>query len=143
MGKKRTQLKIVNSGKRNSKDILSAVARIEGVEKLEMDVNKAILTVVGEVEPVLIFMALKKICVKSEIVSVGPPKPERPNDQQQPWRHGPAPSCQYGCSSYCQQVSVGCLWHHITQVDFKIRKFQEDITVDYYVGHSVALYHHA
>ncbi|KAK9704751.1 hypothetical protein RND81_07G008800 [Saponaria officinalis] len=117
MGKKRTQLKIVNSGKRSSEDILSAVARIKGVEKLEMDVNKAILTVVGEVEPVPIFMALKKICVKVEIVSVGPPKPERPNDQHQPWRPGPAPSCQYGCNSYCKQCELIAVGHPFSAAD--------------------------
>ncbi|KAK9671568.1 hypothetical protein RND81_12G039200, partial [Saponaria officinalis] len=113
----RTQLKIVNNGKRNSKDILSAVAKIEGVEKLEIDVNKPILTVVGEVKPVPIFMALKKICVKAEIVSVGPPKPERPNDQQQPWRPGPAPSCQYDCNSYCKQCELIAVGNPLSAAD--------------------------
>lgn len=42
-----------------------------------MNGEKGILTVVGEVEPVPIFKALKKTGVTPEIVSVGPPIPQR------------------------------------------------------------------
>ncbi|XP_074316602.1 heavy metal-associated isoprenylated plant protein 43-like [Silene latifolia] len=115
MGKKRTQLKIIDSGRRNRNEILTAVAKLEGVDKLEMDASKGVLTVVGEVEPVPIFMALKKICVKSEILTVGPPKPERPGeksgDQQQVWRSGPANPCQCSYNYYCKQCELIAVGH--------------------------------
>ncbi|KAL9227647.1 hypothetical protein vseg_003314 [Gypsophila vaccaria] len=98
---------------------MTAVAEIEGVEKLEMDVNKGVLTIVGEVEPVPIFKALKKIGVKPEIMSVGPPKPVghsvycncnlcRPQSDQPPTLYpGAAVPCQPCCNnSYCNRCQV-------------------------------------
>ncbi|KNA13666.1 hypothetical protein SOVF_114580 [Spinacia oleracea] len=62
-----------------------------------MDDNKGILTVVGEVEPVPIFKALKKIGQTPEIVSVGPPKPQR---------RGPFYNCS-SCRSYSDPQQKG------------------------------------
>ncbi|XP_021836090.1 heavy metal-associated isoprenylated plant protein 2-like [Spinacia oleracea] len=113
MAKKRTVIKVNTSSKKNQKKILTAVAKIEGVEKLEMDGNKGILTVVGEVEPVPIFKALKKIGQTPEIVSVGPPKPQRCgpycncsscrsyNDQQQKGWDPPMYPCSFPCNRSC------------------------------------------
>ncbi|KMT09984.1 hypothetical protein BVRB_5g122000 [Beta vulgaris subsp. vulgaris] len=117
MGKKRTVLKVNVSSKKSQKEILSAVAKIEGVEKLEMDGNKGILTVIGEVEPVPIFKALKKIGQTPEIVSVGPPKPQRcgpycycgscqkySDQQQRQWSN---PPCSSPCNkSWCKQCEL-------------------------------------
>ncbi|KAL2934913.1 Heavy metal-associated isoprenylated plant protein 43 [Bienertia sinuspersici] len=116
----RIVLKVNTSSKKSQKEVLKAVAKIEGVEKLEMDGNKGTLTVVGEVEPVPIFKALKKIKQTPEIVTVGPPKSQRcgPNcycsscsDQQQKGWNPPMYPCSVPCNrSWCKQcelVTVG------------------------------------
>lgn len=86
-----------------------------------MDGNKGTLTVVGDVEPVPIFKALKKIGETPEIVSVGPPKPQRCqpycycgscqsysySDQQQKWWDPLKPSCPLPCNrSWCNQCEL-------------------------------------
>lgn len=60
-----------------------------------MDSKKGTLTVVGEVEPVPVFKALKKIKQTPEIISVGPPKP-----------HGPYCTCSL-CRPYSDQMQKG------------------------------------
>ncbi|XP_021765369.1 uncharacterized protein LOC110729892 [Chenopodium quinoa] len=120
MAKKKTVLKVDNNSKKSRKEILKAVAKVEGVEKLEMDVNKGTLTVVGEVEPVPLFKALKKIGQSPEIMNVGPPKPQRcgpycycsscrsSGDQQQKegWSY-PAYPCSVPCNrSWCRHCEL-------------------------------------
>ncbi|XP_057517576.1 heavy metal-associated isoprenylated plant protein 39-like [Amaranthus tricolor] len=122
MPKKRIVLKMSSSNsKKSQQKILRAVTKIEGVEKLEMDGHKGTLTVVGDVEPVPIFKALKKIGETPEIVTVGPPRPQRCepycycgscqsysySDQQQKWRDPLKLSCPLPCNrSWCNQCEL-------------------------------------
>ncbi|XP_021775347.1 heavy metal-associated isoprenylated plant protein 39-like [Chenopodium quinoa] len=78
MAKKRTVIKVAIINKKCQTDIMKAVAKIDGIEKLEVDVSKGTLTIIGEVEPVPIFKKLKKIGKAPEIISVGPPRPKCP-----------------------------------------------------------------
>ncbi|XP_021849157.1 heavy metal-associated isoprenylated plant protein 39-like [Spinacia oleracea] len=76
MAKKKTVIKVVITCQKCQTDIMKAVAKINGVEKLEVDASKGTLTIIGEVEPVPIFKKLKKIGKQPEIISVGPPRPK-------------------------------------------------------------------
>ncbi|KAJ4721789.1 Heavy metal-associated isoprenylated plant protein [Melia azedarach] len=82
-------------------DVLKAVTKLSGIDQLSVDGEKGTLTVIGEVDPVLIVERLRKIGKTAEITSVGPPKPPEPESPKQP--PPPLPSC---CSG-CQYVAIG------------------------------------
>ncbi|KAL6218094.1 hypothetical protein ACLB2K_011311 [Fragaria x ananassa] len=46
-----------------------------GINSVAVDAEKGTLTVVGDVDPVLVVRRLRKVGRAAEIVSVGPPKP--------------------------------------------------------------------
>ncbi|KAM4118700.1 hypothetical protein ACJW30_03G001300 [Castanea mollissima] len=56
-------------------EVLKAVTKLTGIDKVSVDGEKGMLTIVGEVDPVLVVRNLKKIGKVPEIISVGPPKP--------------------------------------------------------------------
>lgn len=104
----RTVLKVPIAGKKCQTEIMKAVAKLDGIEKMEVDASKGTLTIVGEIEPVPIFKMLKKIGKTPEIVSVGPPRPKC-----EPWCNCTF-CCPYvnqthpthSCPSYCKQCEV-------------------------------------
>ncbi|KAF3964700.1 hypothetical protein CMV_011047 [Castanea mollissima] len=56
-------------------EVLKAVTKLTGIDKVSVDGEKGMLTIVGDVDPVLVVRNLKKIGKVPEIISVGPPKP--------------------------------------------------------------------
>ncbi|XP_010546785.2 PREDICTED: protein PYRICULARIA ORYZAE RESISTANCE 21-like [Tarenaya hassleriana] len=64
--------------------VMDAVTELQGVDKVALDVEKSILTVVGTMDPVCVAMRLKKIKQKPVIVTIGPPKPPEPKPQPKP-----------------------------------------------------------
>uniref|UniRef100_A0A7C8ZPT1 HMA domain-containing protein n=1 Tax=Opuntia streptacantha TaxID=393608 RepID=A0A7C8ZPT1_OPUST len=75
MAKKKTVVKVPITSQRCQTDIMKAVAKLNGVEKIEVDASRGTLIIVGEVEPVPIFKRLTKIGKTPEIISVGPSPP--------------------------------------------------------------------
>ncbi|XP_024167258.1 heavy metal-associated isoprenylated plant protein 2-like [Rosa chinensis] len=59
-------------------DVLKAVTKLQGIDIVAVDGQKGTLTVVGDVDPVLVVRRLRKVGKVAEIVSVGPPKASEP-----------------------------------------------------------------
>ncbi|XP_024930203.1 heavy metal-associated isoprenylated plant protein 2 [Ziziphus jujuba] len=57
-------------------NVLKAVTKLSGIDQVSVDAEKGLLTVVGNVDPVLIVKKVRKIGKAAEVVSIGPPKPE-------------------------------------------------------------------
>ncbi|OWM72360.1 hypothetical protein CDL15_Pgr018245 [Punica granatum] len=81
-------------------EILKTVSKLEGIDEISVDAEKGTLTVVGEVDPVLIVKQLRKIKKGASIDSVGPKKP--PEKKPEPLKVCDLPPC---CKS-CQLVAV-------------------------------------
>ncbi|KAJ0013755.1 hypothetical protein Pint_21878 [Pistacia integerrima] len=87
-------------------DVLKAVAKLTGIDQVSVDGEKGILTVVGDVDPVLVVKRLKKIKKCPEIVSIGPPKPPEPEKPKPKPPPTPVPCLPPSCKD-CQLVAVG------------------------------------
>ncbi|KAF4373388.1 hypothetical protein CsatB_007023 [Cannabis sativa] len=57
------------------KEVLTSVTKLEGINEVGVDPEKGTVTVVGDVDPVMIVKQIKKAGKCATIVSVGPPKP--------------------------------------------------------------------
>ncbi|GMN48374.1 hypothetical protein TIFTF001_017552 [Ficus carica] len=77
---KKTELKVGINCDRCKKDVLKAVTKLSGINQVSVNVEKGMLTVIGDVDPVLIVKQVRKIGKCVEIVSVGPPKPREPRN---------------------------------------------------------------
>ncbi|XP_073014349.1 heavy metal-associated isoprenylated plant protein 12-like isoform X2 [Typha latifolia] len=56
--------------------IMKTVAKLSGIKSLALDVEKCTLTVVGDIDAVLIVKELRKVKKGVDIVSIGPEKEE-------------------------------------------------------------------
>ncbi|KAK3228989.1 hypothetical protein Dsin_000870 [Dipteronia sinensis] len=83
-------------------DVLKAVTKLTGIDQVSVDGEKGTLTVVGDVDPVLVIEKLRKIGRVAEIVTVGPPKPPEPEKPKPP----PCPPLPPCCND-CQYIAVG------------------------------------
>ncbi|XP_031261452.1 heavy metal-associated isoprenylated plant protein 43-like [Pistacia vera] len=85
-------------------DVMKAVTKLTGIDQVSVDGEKGTLTVVGDVDPVLVVKRLKKIKKCPQIVSIGPPKPPEPEKPKPEPFSVPClpPSCKD-----CQLVAVG------------------------------------
>ncbi|XP_052205874.1 heavy metal-associated isoprenylated plant protein 43-like [Diospyros lotus] len=72
---KKTELKVSIPCQKSRTQVLKAVAKLAGVDQMSVDGQKGTLTVVGEVDPILVAKAVRKTGSVAEIISVGPPKP--------------------------------------------------------------------
>ncbi|XP_056176541.1 uncharacterized protein LOC130140641 [Syzygium oleosum] len=88
----------INCGK-DKKDIMKAVAKLEGIDEMKIDIDKGMLTIKGNVDPVCVIKALRKKCgICAEIESVGPPpKPKSPEKPKCPKPKCPKPKCPPPC----------------------------------------------
>ncbi|XP_030529540.1 heavy metal-associated isoprenylated plant protein 2 [Rhodamnia argentea] len=105
---KKTVVKVSITGEKEKRDVLKAVAKLEGINELSMDVAKGTLTVIGDADPVCIITCLRKKCGRcAEIQTVGPPKPEKPKPKcPSPCR---LPPCRpYPYSSCCEYEANAC-----------------------------------
>ncbi|XP_062149700.1 heavy metal-associated isoprenylated plant protein 39-like [Alnus glutinosa] len=59
---------------------MKAVSGLPGVESLSMDMKDQKLTVIGDVDPVVVVNKIRKLC-PADIVSVGPAKEEKKKEE--------------------------------------------------------------
>ncbi|KAG8640690.1 hypothetical protein MANES_13G076069v8 [Manihot esculenta] len=83
-------------------EVLKAVAKLEGINEVSVDGNKGELTVIGNVDPVLLTKQLRKKKKGAVIISVGPPKKETPKKEAQKLCESLPSYCKQ-----CQLVAVG------------------------------------
>ncbi|KAM6559923.1 hypothetical protein CsatA_029162 [Cannabis sativa] len=76
---RKTVLKVVINCEKCKKDILQAITKLSGIDEIVVDAEKDSLTVVGEVDPIMLAKKIKKNTGKVvDILSVGPPKQPQP-----------------------------------------------------------------
>ncbi|GKB59293.1 heavy metal-associated isoprenylated plant protein 43-like protein [Tanacetum coccineum] len=80
----RTVLKVQLSGDKCKKKILRSVSGLQGVDKIELDVDKGTLTVTGDADPYEIILRTKKAGKFVEVVTIGPPPapPKKPDEKK-------------------------------------------------------------
>ncbi|OWM86101.1 heavy metal-associated isoprenylated plant protein 2-like isoform X1 [Punica granatum] len=105
---KKTVVKVCVDTEKSKREVLKAVAKLEGIDQLSIDGDKGTVTVIGDVDPVLVYKQLKKVKKSPNIVSVGPPKAaEKENTPN------PSPSVYYPPSyptylpPYCELIPIG------------------------------------
>ncbi|KAK1572464.1 hypothetical protein Q3G72_032961 [Acer saccharum] len=98
---KKTVIKVNIYCEKCKSDVLKAVTKLTGIDQVSVDAEKGTLTVVGNVDPVLVVEKLRKIRKCAEIVTVGPPKP--PDEKPKPNPNPPLPPC---CND-CKYIAVG------------------------------------
>ncbi|KAJ4788519.1 Heavy metal transport/detoxification superfamily protein [Rhynchospora pubera] len=77
---------------------LKTVAKLEGIQSLNLDSEKGTLTVVGSVDPVCIVSALKKKKRPAQIESVGPPE-EKKEDKKEDEKKK---ECEEACKKFME-----------------------------------------
>ncbi|PSS00335.1 Heavy metal-associated isoprenylated plant protein [Actinidia chinensis var. chinensis] len=68
------ELKVNINCQKCSTEILKAVTKLRGINEVSVNGEKGTLTVVGDVDPVLVTKKVRKIGKIAQITSVGPPK---------------------------------------------------------------------
>ncbi|KAA8536676.1 hypothetical protein F0562_029154 [Nyssa sinensis] len=101
----KTELKVSINCQKCKTDVLKAVTKLTGIDQVSVDGEKGTLTVIGEVDPVLVTNQVRKTGKVVEIMSVGPPKP--PEKPKKPEPEKPLPPC---CND-CQLVAVSFTRH--------------------------------
>ncbi|GMP39703.1 hypothetical protein CsSME_00010429 [Camellia sinensis var. sinensis] len=83
-------------------DVLKSVTRLQGIDQVSVDSEKGILTVIGNVDPVLVATQVRKTGKVAELIGVGPPKAKE-NPPPKP----PTPECIPDCCcNKCQLVAI-------------------------------------
>eukprot|EP01018_Ginkgo_biloba_P027494 Gb_25185 [translate_table: standard] len=62
--------------------VLKAVAGVQGVDSVSVDMKEKIITVIGEADPVFLTSKLRKFGY-TELLSVGPAKEEKPPEKEE------------------------------------------------------------
>ncbi|KAL9141095.1 hypothetical protein ABFS82_14G080800 [Erythranthe guttata] len=102
MSVKQIVLKVAINCQQCKIEVLKAVTKLTGVDMVQLDAEKGILTVLGTVDPVCVATRIRKAGNHAEITSVGPPKPPEPIKPPEPEKPKPLPPC---CKQ-CQLVAV-------------------------------------
>ncbi|KAL6627612.1 hypothetical protein ACP70R_031338 [Stipagrostis hirtigluma subsp. patula] len=87
-------------GKKCMSEILSVVAKLQGIKSMDVDPEKCTLTVVGAVDPVRIVQKLKKACLAATIVSVADDKPPE-EKKKDPCNE----ACEKLCKARCDKLA--------------------------------------
>ncbi|KAF8015440.1 hypothetical protein BT93_H1065 [Corymbia citriodora subsp. variegata] len=94
-------IKFIIKCKKDKKHLMTAVAKIEGINSIKIDIEKATIEITGNVDPVCIVLSLRKKCgICVEIVSVGPEKPPDPKKKE--------PKCPKKCKPPCSKCPEPC-----------------------------------
>ncbi|WOG90202.1 hypothetical protein DCAR_0209445 [Daucus carota subsp. sativus] len=81
-GEKKMVVKLEIYEDKEKTKAMNAVSRLSGVDSISIDMKDKKLTVVGDVDPVVLVKKLKKLC-HAELLSVGPAKePEKKKDDK-------------------------------------------------------------
>ncbi|KAM0031449.1 putative heavy metal-associated domain, HMA, heavy metal-associated domain superfamily [Helianthus debilis subsp. tardiflorus] len=59
-------------------EVLKSVTKLLGIEEVSVDLEKQMLVVVGDVDPVKVVKRIKKTGKRAEIITVGPPAKPKP-----------------------------------------------------------------
>eukprot|EP01018_Ginkgo_biloba_P027497 Gb_25182 [translate_table: standard] len=78
---KKMVLKLLVEDERSKRRALKAVAGVEGVDSVSIDMKQKTITVIGEADPVYLTKKLRKFGY-TELVSVGPAKEEKKDDKK-------------------------------------------------------------
>ncbi|XP_034683471.1 heavy metal-associated isoprenylated plant protein 12-like [Vitis riparia] len=100
----RTVLKVDIWCPKCQKKLLQAVSGLEGVNTIDIDATKGLLTVTGEADPYEIIVRARKACKHAEVVTIGPPpapskkagkeKPEQKKPDTKVHSSDNCPTCQ-------------------------------------------------
>ncbi|KAA8535200.1 hypothetical protein F0562_030203 [Nyssa sinensis] len=106
---KKIELKVNIWCQKCKTDVLKAVAKLGGIDQVSVDAEKGTLTVIGEVDPVLVAIRLRKKGKEAKIISVGPPKPPEPPKKppaEKPPPQKPPEKPLPPCCNQCQTVTI-------------------------------------
>ncbi|KAJ0967207.1 hypothetical protein J5N97_024124 [Dioscorea zingiberensis] len=82
MAQKKVVLRILSMNDEKTKQkAMEAVAEIYGIDSIAADLKEQKMTIIGEMDTVLVAKKLKKVG-KVDIVSVGPAKEEKKDDKK-------------------------------------------------------------
>ncbi|XP_010649288.1 heavy metal-associated isoprenylated plant protein 43-like [Vitis vinifera] len=86
----RTVLKVDIWCPKCQKKLLQAVSGLEGVNTIDIDATKGLLTVTGEADPYEVIVRARKACKHAEVVTIGPPPaPEKKPEKEKPEKEKP------------------------------------------------------
>ncbi|PNT70253.1 hypothetical protein BRADI_2g08800v3 [Brachypodium distachyon] len=85
-------------GQKCMSEILSTVAKLEGIKSMDIDQDKCTLTVVGTVDPVCVAQELRKACFAAAIVSV---EDDKPKEKKTPCQE----ACEKTCKDKCEKMA--------------------------------------
>ncbi|CAI8588664.1 unnamed protein product [Vicia faba] len=69
------------------KKLIKAVSSLQGIDKIEVDEEKGILTITGNADPYDIIIRIKKVRKNAKVLSIGPPlipPPPKKDSQKKP-----------------------------------------------------------
>ncbi|KAK3415931.1 hypothetical protein EUGRSUZ_H01343 [Eucalyptus grandis] len=96
-------IKFIIKCAKDKKNLMKAVAKIEGINSIEVSMDKGTLTIKGNVDPVCVVSALRKKCgICVEIVTVGPDPPPKDKEEKK------KPECPKPCQSICTPPCPKC-----------------------------------
>ncbi|KAK3022174.1 hypothetical protein RJ639_045369, partial [Escallonia herrerae] len=99
------ELKVGIYCERCKRDVLKAITKLPGIDKVSVDVGKGMVTVIGDVDPVCVTKKVRKTGKVTELVSVGPPAKEKEPKETKPTKASPQKPLP-PCCKECQLVAV-------------------------------------
>ncbi|XP_071736983.1 heavy metal-associated isoprenylated plant protein 2-like [Rutidosis leptorrhynchoides] len=104
MSTKKIEVKVNMHCEKCKTQVLKAVTKVLGVSEVSVDLEKQMLVVIGDVDPVCVVARVRKTGKIAEIVSVGPPKKIEPKKEAEPDKE----PCAIVCPphpSYCPPLT--------------------------------------
>ncbi|RVX16426.1 hypothetical protein CK203_006201 [Vitis vinifera] len=107
----RTVLKVDIWCPKCQKKLLQAVSGLEGVNTIDIDATKGLLTVTGEADPYEIIVRARKACKHAEVVTIGPPPaPQRSPKMRSPKKRSPIKRSPRLTTAVCVSVLLSSIW---------------------------------
>ncbi|RVX16423.1 hypothetical protein CK203_006202 [Vitis vinifera] len=117
----RTVLKVDIWCPKCQKKLLQAVSGLEGVNTIDIDATKGLLTVTGEADPYEVIVRARKACKHAEVVTIGPPpapsrspKMRSPNktspEKRRPNKRSPIARSTRLTTALCVSVLLSSIW---------------------------------
>ncbi|XP_010276938.1 PREDICTED: heavy metal-associated isoprenylated plant protein 26-like [Nelumbo nucifera] len=100
MSTKKIDLKVNMNCLKCKKQVLQSITKLQGIDSITVDMEKGIVSVIGDVDPIQIVCRVRKTGRIAELTNVGPPKkpedPKKPDDKPKP-NPDPIPHCCKDC----------------------------------------------